>query len=213
MDSAKSNNDAPLEVGAAIRRLRQRKRLTLEQLAAMLDTHRGSLSKVENAKQGYTGEFIRKVATALGVSEMDIYNEAAHGNTEEGPDIQGTVPLISWIQAGHWNEVVDNLHLGEGERIATTYRKRKHTYALRVRGDSMEPKFPEGAILIVEPEESPEPGAFVIVRQNGGEATFKQLMVDGATRYLKPLNPRYPIMELKADAVICGVVKRVEMDV
>ena len=54
----------------------------------------------------------------------------------------------------------------------------------------------------------------VIVRQNGNtEATFKQLMQDGGKSYLKPLNPRYPIMELMPDAVFCGVVKRVEMDV
>lgn len=78
----------------------------------------------------------------------------------------------------------------------------------------MEPKFPEGAILIVEPDESPEAGAYVIVRQNSDtEATFKQLMQDGGRRYLKPLNPRYPILELLPDAVFCGVVKRMEMDV
>lgn len=135
-------------------------------------------------------------------------------NTEEAPPIAGRVPLISWVQAGMWSEVIDNLHPGEGERIETTYRARAHTYALRVVGDSMEPRFSEGAILIVEPDEAAEHGDFVIVRQKGGsEATFKQLIVDGAQIYLKPLNPRYPILQMEEDAVICGVVKRVEWDV
>ena len=204
---------APLEVGSALRRIRQRKNLTLEQVVDVVGCSKGSLSKVENGKQGYTGDFISKIANALGVAEIDIYTEAAHGGVEEGPEIQGTVPLISWIQAGNWQDIIDNLHPGEGERVSTTYKVRKHSYALRVRGDSMEPKFPDGAIVIVEPEENPEPGSFVIIRQNGGEATFKQLMVDGDVKYLKPLNSRYPIMELRADAVFCGVVKRVEMDV
>lgn len=136
------------------------------------------------------------------------------GNTLPGPAIRGCVPLISWVQAGAWSEVIDNLQPGEGERIETTYRASPNAYALRVRGDSMEPKFPKGCILIVEPNENPEPGKYVIVRQNGDtEATFKQLVQDGGTMYLKPLNDRYPIMMLRPDAVFCGVVKRMEMDV
>lgn len=201
------------EFGQAIKHLRLRVGLTQPELAEHIGVDKTNVSRYETGKQGMDFDRLILLAETLKVPLSDMFSMAETGNLSSAPDIKGTVPLISWIQAGHWNEVIDNLHLGEGERIATTYRKRKHTYALRVRGDSMEPKFPEGAILIVEPEESPEPGAFVIVRQNGGEATFKQLMVDGTTRYLKPLNPRYPIMELKADAVICGVVKRVEMDV
>lgn len=136
------------------------------------------------------------------------------GNTEDGPTLASSVPLISWVQAGEWQGVIDNLQPGEGDRVETTYKAKAHTYALRVKGDSMEPRFPEGCILIVEPEEVATPGKFVIVRQNGGtEATFKQLVKDGDTFYLKPCNPRYPILALDKDAVICGVVKRVEIDV
>lgn len=130
-----------------------------------------------------------------------------------GPDLKGTVPLISEVQAGNWKEAIDNLHPGEGERIHTTYRVRKHTYALRVTNDSMEPKFPDGAIIIVEPEEHAQPGKFVVVRRGDGKATLKQLVQDGDTLFLKPLNPRYPIMEITPDTVFCGVVKRVEFDV
>ena len=111
-------------------------------------------------------------------------------------------------------EYLDTLQPGEGERIETTYRARKHTYALRVQGDSMEPKFPHGAILIVEPDEPPEPEKYVIVRRaNTQDTTFKQLISDGGRLMLKPLNPRYPIMALADDDVFCGVVKRVEYDV
>jgi SOS-response transcriptional repressor LexA len=132
----------------------------------------------------------------------------------EAPDLKGAVPLISWVQAGCWMEAIDNLQPGQGELIETTYKARSHTYALRVSGDSMEPKFPDGAILIVEPEESPQPGQFVIVRQAGSEsATFKQLVSDGGRLFLKPLNPRYPIMTLTEEDAFCGVVKRVEYDV
>ncbi len=202
-----------LDVGITIKALRTRKGMTQAELGQRLGVAPGNISKYEAGIGMPDFDRLEPLADALGVSVSDLFAMAETGNVETAPEIKGTVPLISWVQAGHWQDVIDNLHPGEGERIHTTYRVRMHTYALRVRGDSMEPKFPEGAILIVEPDENPEPGAYVIVRHNGGEATFKQLMLDGDTRYLKPLNPRYPIMEVMPDAVFCGVVKRVEMDV
>jgi SOS-response transcriptional repressor LexA len=202
-----------LELGQVIKQLRTAKGLTQTQLGEAIGVDRGNVSRYESGANAPDFDRLQVLADTLGMAVSDMFARAETGNVEIAPEIKGTVPLISWVQAGRWNDVIDNLHPGEGERIPTKYRVRKHTYALRVRGDSMEPKFPEGAILIVEPDENPEPGAFVIVRHNGGEATFKQLMVDGDTRYLKPLNSRYPIMEVKPDAVFCGVVKRVEMDV
>jgi len=138
-----------------------------------------------------------------------------HGlpNTQPAPPLS-RVPLINWVQAGHWTDVVDTLPPGEGDRIETSYRARRHTFAVRVRGDSMQPRFPEGCIIVVEPDEQALPGKFVIVRQNGdSEATFKQLIQDGGTLYLKPINDRYPIMQMRDDAVIVGVVKQMVMDV
>lgn len=201
------------EFGQVIKALRNRKGLTQQTLADALAVDKGNVSKYESGKQGMTFDRLELLAKTLDISLSDLFLMAETGNLSSAPEIKGTVPLISWIQAGQWSDAIDNLQPGEGERIHTTYRVRKHTYALRVRGDSMEPKFPDGAILIVEPDENPEPGSFVIIRQNGGEATFKQLVQDGTSRYLKPLNSRYPILELKPDAVFCGVVKRVEMDV
>lgn len=131
-------------------------------------------------------------------------------NTEIGPEIRGSVPLISWVQAGEYAEAIDNLAPGRGERIETTIQVKAHTYALRVTGDSMEPEFPEGCIIIVEPDMEPRHGDYTIVKNGNGEATFKQLIQDGADWYLKPINPRYPVKLLPKGAVFCGVVRGME---
>ena len=201
------------QLGDAIRGLREQAGLSPAELAERLHVSRTNVVRYESGEQAPEFKRLSDVAAVFDIGLSDLFRLAEQGGVEPGPDIRGTVPIISWVQAGAWQDAIDNLSPGEGSRVATTYRPRRHTYALRVRGDSMEPKFPDGAILIVEPDANPEPGAYVIVRQNGDEATFKQLMQDGNARYLKPLNPRYPIMELKPDAVFCGVVKRVEMDV
>ena len=91
-------------------------------------------------------------------------------------------------------------------------------FAVKVEGDSMtnpngSPSFPEGTILIMDPDRSAEPGRFVIVRQKDDtECTFKQLVRDSGRFFLKPLNPRYPILEMLPDAVICGVLAQATLE-
>jgi SOS-response transcriptional repressor LexA len=133
-------------------------------------------------------------------------------NVFTGPDMRGKVPLISWTQAGDFASLVDNYHPGHAEEwVTTTVPVKRHTFALRVVGDSMEPEFPDGTVIIVEPDMQADPGDFVVVRANGGlECTFKQLMKDGNDWYLKPINDRYPIKPMPKDAVIIGVVRSQE---
>ena len=147
-----------------------------------------------------------------GVEEAaSIYNVTPIQNVDRDKiHVKGTVPLISWVSAGYFCEVIDNFHPGDAEEwISTTVSVGPNAYALRVRGDSMEPDFPEGSIIIVDPRREPQPGNYVIAK-NGGEATFKQLTKDGADRYLKPLNPQYPIKLIDEHMIICGVVVSME---
>ncbi len=132
-------------------------------------------------------------------------------NTDVGPVLRGVVPLISNVQAGMYKEYVDNFHPGDGglELIPTSVPVQRHTFALRVAGDSMEPEFLEGMVLIVEPEMYANPGDFVIAKNGSEETTFKQLVQDGADWYLKPLNDRYPIKPLGKSTIV-GVVRAVE---
>lgn len=140
-------------------------------------------------------------------------------NVSPARDLQHEVPLISWVQAGDWNNLVDTFQPGDAERWVATYAKvSKHAFALRVVGDSMTnptgaPSFPEGTVIIVDPERAAQPGKFVVVRQNvDTECTFKQLVRDAGRHFLKPLNPRYPFLEMLPDAVITGVLVQAVMD-
>lgn len=149
------------------------------------------------------------MAQALGIPLAELIGGAA--NTEDGPAIGRKVPLISSVEAGAFREYVDNYQPGDGdtELIATSVPVKRHTFALRVSGDSMEPEFQAGMILIIEPEMDPEPGDYVVAKNGDDETTFKQLVRDGADWYLKPVNPRYPIKPL-GNAKIIGVLRAVE---
>lgn len=106
------------------------------------------------------------------------------------------VPIISWVAAGRWHEVCDAFQPGDADEWLASDVKGQNIFAVRVKGDSMEPEFTEGDIIILDPHIKPNPGDYVIVKNDEGEATLKQLKQYGRTRVLHPLNPKYPDIEL-----------------
>ena len=79
------------------------------------------------------------------------------------------------------------------------------SFALIVLGDSMEPEFAEGEIIVVEPEGLAVDGSFVVA-QVAGEWTFRQLAAHDGRWQLRPLNPAYPAADLADLSAIRGVV-------
>lgn len=79
------------------------------------------------------------------------------------------------------------------------------SYALRVLGDSMEPEFQDGCIVIVDPAGVIEDGAYVIAR-HGDEYIFRQLSVQDGHYRLRALNPGYPELEIPGISAVVGVI-------
>ena len=71
-------------------------------------------------------------------------------------------------------------------------------FALMVLGDSMEPEFADGEIIVIEPEGLATDGSFVLAWHND-EYIFRQLVKTPAGWALHPLNPAYE------DAAIPGL--------
>lgn len=208
--------------GQRIRECRKDKRLSQEALASRAGMSQANLSELENDKYP-SSTFTPQLASILGVRAVWLAEgrgprEIGAMNTVEVVADARRVPIISWVQAGDWASAVDNFHPGHADEwIETTVPIHRHTYALRVRGDSMtnpsgEPTFLDGHVIVVEPDLIDEPaklvGKLVIVKRAADdEATFKQLVRDAGKFYLKPLNPSYPMLELKEGDVLCGVVR------
>ena len=139
-------------------------------------------------------------------------------NVTEGPDITGRVPLISWVQAGSWAEIIDNHHPGDAEDwLLTTAKVSNQAFALRVQGDSMTAphgtSIPEGSIVIVDPNQHCNNGNIVVARlEDSMEATLKKLVIDGNQKFLKPLNPAYPVIPINGNCQIIGKAVRVEFE-
>lgn len=157
------------------------------------------------------------LATGEGPMLPGAGETATHANTSTGPDIKGTYPLISKVQAGAWTELCDHFQPGQADEwLPSTKNLGECGYMLRVEGKSMEnptgkPSFAEGMVLHVNPHLDPVPGNYVVVRRNSTlEATFKRYVLIDGEKYLEAINPDWPkdmkYLPLQPGDEWCGVV-------
>jgi len=181
-------------------------------------------------KAGVTGEHIRyiesgqrktpsfdvimKILKALGVDLQEFLQATGFLSVNIEPAPLGrmrNIPVLSWIMAGRWQEIRDSLQPTDANDWIESDVKGKNVFALRVKGDSMEPEFREGDVVIVNPDIEALPGDYVIVQNDQEEATFKQLKKFGDTLVLHPLNSNFEDIELKKGSkyrIVGKVVKK-----
>lgn len=158
-------------------------------------------------------EIIEK-AFSLPRGWMDGISDAGHGNVAYSGAHRETkgFPLISWVSAGQWLEAVEPYKLEEIEEWPeTTAHAGENAFWLTVRGDSMTSPVgftvPEGMIILVDPSKEAKSGKLVVAKLiNDNEATFKMYVEDAGRRFLKPLNPQYPVTEINGNCQIIGTV-------
>ncbi len=149
-----------------------------------------------------------RVAATMLWEEPSASSDAS--NTSAGPRVSGRVPLISSVQAGAMADATDIYAPGYAEDfVSTTAPIHRHTYALRIKGDSMEPLIPDGYVVIVEPEADPREGDVVVAKNGDDEANVKLLVKVSGDWWLKPANRDYKPKPL-GDAKIIGVVVAAE---
>lgn len=158
---------------------------------------------------------LEKTMEAIGKERIADQQTRPDSNVEAGPDFRGKLPLISWVQAGAWAEIVDNFQVGDAEDwILWPANTGPNAFVLRVVGESMyDPNGPKsyapGDLIAVDPAKEPTNRCMVVVRiDHEDKATFKQLLIDGDTMMLKALNPNWPnrIFPMPAGSRIAGVV-------
>jgi SOS-response transcriptional repressor LexA len=117
------------------------------------------------------------------------------------------IPVISWVAAGRWTETGEMFLEEDVIEWIETDVKGEHNFALHVKGNSIEPEFNEGDIIIVSPTAKAATGDFVIVKNDndGEEATFKQYKRYDNTKILHPLNPQYNDIVLNKDTKMTGL--------
>ncbi|WP_143872536.1 LexA family protein [Catenovulum sediminis] len=198
------------KISENIKAARKKKGWTQKQLAdhCKWDEGQGRVSNYERDFRQPSVDDLYTISKALGVGIQELTGD--YSIAMATPKVKSSVPLISWVQAGAWHDIIDVFQPGDADEYYPCPENHSpYTYALKVVGESMSPDFIEGEIIFVDPEVEARHGSCVIVRQNGNtESTFKQLIIDTDGKRLKALNPDWKpkYIELLPDAVISGVV-------
>ena len=142
-----------------------------------------SLAKVLNA----TGASL-EAFTALVTGARALASSAVRATSRR-------VPLIGFAQAGGDGYFDDGGYPvgGSWDEVSLPEIGDANAYALEISGDSMEPVFRDGDMVIVSPAAPIRRGDRVVVRTVGGQVMAKQLARRSARRVeLRSLNPEHP---------------------
>lgn len=116
------------------------------------------------------------------------------------------IPVLGRVAAGlplfADEEIIDY------EDISDAMAKDGEYYGLRIRGDSMEPKFSDGDVVIVRKQEDADNGDIVIALVNGDDAVCKRLRkyADGSVALVSS-NPAYEPIYFSGEEVAETPVK------
>lgn len=185
------------QIWTAIDRLAERYGLSASGLArrAGLDATSFNRSKrigPDGRKRWPSTESVSKVLTATGASLDDFLRLI---EVRSGP-ARTTVPLIGMTQAGAGRLFTDEGMPTGGpgwEEIDFPDLGEDRAFALEVQGDSMEPLYRDGDVLIVSPTAGIRKGDRVVVRLEAGEVLAKELKRKTArTIELASLNSNHP---------------------
>ena len=78
-------------------------------------------------------------------------------------------------------------------------------FALQVTDDSMQPEFPKGCVIVIEPDGVVEDGCFVIAESDQG-LVFRQLKIEQHQWQLVALDRSQPVIEISGLSNIKGRV-------
>lgn len=200
-----------MSMSNVIKSRRKALKMTQDELALLVGVSRVSISQWERGDTSPKGPNFLKLAKTLGVAPEslllgendEVGSSRGFNNVEPAVIPQGSrVPILSYVQAGHWRGMCEQATGFDGnvEYVAASVDIGPCGFGLWLRGNSMTPFFNEGDLVIVDPDEQPRPGDYVVAKNGGEEATFKKYRPRGIDENgqevfeLVPLNDDYPTM-------------------
>lgn len=195
--------------------------VTQEDIAVHLGITKGAVSHWLNGRRQPTLQEISEIFNRLGIKDPVFNTDGTfslqHGENPDTlpPEPQYSYPLFTSVQAGSFSAVGSFTEKDAAEWVSTTRKASERAFWLTVEGHSMtapagsKPSFPEGMLILVDPDEDVNPGDFCVAGVfNDTEVTFKRFTWEGGKPWLEPLNPnpRYESIPCNEACRIIGKV-------
>lgn len=186
-------------------------------------TYIAALEKKVDTRSGKTitptVDAVKNISKGLGIPLQELLNIL----DDEQEFIVNTnksirIPVLGSIPAGVPIELIEDI-LDYEDISEEMLKGGKEYFALKVKGNSMEPKYLNGDTIIVLKQNDCESGQDAICMVNGDDGTFKRVFKTDNGITLQPLNSEYMPMfysneDIKNKPVrILGVVKEIRRSV
>lgn len=199
--------------------------ISQKELANLLEISPQTITDWKNGKSNSFAKKLHLIAPELGVTVSWLLSGAESKGTEgiikaeqdrlykTMPGIRSIrVPILGAIPAGVPLEAIEDIL--DWEEIPLDWAAGGREYfGLKVKGDSMYPKYLDGDTVILRKQGTCDSGDDCAVMVNGNEATLKQVFLrDDGGLETRPLNPSYPPATYSSDDIsklpvsIAGVV-------
>ncbi|HAT8011060.1 TPA: LexA family transcriptional regulator, partial [Providencia stuartii] len=197
-------------IGERLKSIRESRGLSQAQLAKLCGYSAASrIGNYELGERKISADDALVISEALGVSPAELM----FGDRSDQVVSNYEYPLFSKVQAGAFTENSNAYTRSDAIAwIPTAKKASDNAFWLEVEGHSMtapqggRPSFPEGMLILVDPEQEVNFGDFCIARLMNDEFTFKRLIREGETEYLEPLNPRFEMIPINGNCQIIGKV-------
>ena len=200
-----------------IRYLRKRANMSQESLAEKLGYK--SYTTIQKWEMGTSEPPLKIISEMASIFNVDV-NDLFHSDLS-APVTQHSqpnrIPVLGSVPAGVPIDAIEDIV--DWEDIPTEWLNGGREYfGLKVKGDSMYPKYIEGDTIIVRKESDCESGQDCVVYVNGYDATLKKVLKYPDGIMLQPLNPDYspkiyPYSEGYCEVKIAGTVVEIRRKV
>ena len=169
---------------ARIKSAREDLKLTKRELAKRIGVHESSINKYEKGLVDIPLSKISELSRVLNVTEAYLM-----GWEDKQPPQGLQIPVLGTVAAGIPISAVEDIL--DYEEVPQSWENQGEFFALKIKGDSMQPKMDDGDVVIVRQQSDANSGDTVIALVNGDDATCKKLQKTENGIMLVSTNPNY----------------------
>nr|DAO26306.1 MAG TPA: Repressor protein CI [Caudoviricetes sp.] len=176
-----------------LKQLRNEKKINQRELANFLKVAPSTISMYESGQREPNFEVLESLADFFNVDLNYLLGKSDKTTKlmlEDSQPTQGLqIPVLGTVAAGIPISAVEDIL--DYEEIDSSFQSQGEFFALRIKGDSMQPKMDDGDVVIVRQQSDANSGDTVIALVNGDDATCKKLQKTENGIMLLSTNPNY----------------------
>lgn len=208
-----------MTLGQIIRAYREENHMSMDDFSRSSGLSKAYISQLENNLNPKTGEppvpsinSIKKAANGMFMTFDELFsqldNDIKVTTTPKKVEMAKKairIPVLGKVAAGIPIEAIEEVI--DYEEISEEVAHTGEFFALKIKGDSMEPEIRNGDTVIVKQQDDADTGDIVIALVNGDDATCKRLIKYREGIRLMPINAAYEPMFYTKEEVIEKPVK------